>query len=367
MKIKAAVTRATASPFSLETLDLDDPRDGEILVRVMATGVCHTDIAMRDQTYPVPQPIVLGHEGAGIVEKVGRGVTKVAPGDHVVMSFNSCGHCDSCKEHEPNYCHDFFGHNFAGSRSDGSSALSKGGELIHGNFFGQSSFASFALCHERNVVKVRKDAPLELLGPLACGIQTGAGAVINSLQVRPGDSIAVFGAGSVGLSAIMAARVAGATAMIAVDVVDDRLALARELGATHTINPKTANPVEEIMKITGTGANFTFDTSARPAVIRQAVESLAPRGTCGIVGASGLDTELTFNAMHLMTAGRTIRGIVEGDSTPEVFIPQLIELYLQGRFPFDRLVKFYSFDQINDAIHDAETGRSIKPIVRMGA
>jgi len=366
MKIKAAVTRAKASPMSLESIDLADPRDDEILVRVVATGVCHTDIAMRDQTYPVPQPIVLGHEGAGVVEKVGRGITKVAVGDHVVMSYNSCGHCDSCNEHAPNYCHDFFGHNFAGVRSDGTSPLSKDGETIHGNFFGQSSFANFALCHERNIVKVAKDAPLELLGPLACGVQTGAGAVINSLEVRPGQTIAIFGVGSVGLSAIMAARVAGATTIIGVDVVGDRLTLAKELGATHVINPKSANPVEEIMKITGAGVNFCFETTARPDVIRQAMESLAARGTLGIVGASSLDVELTFNAMHIMTAGRKLQGIVEGDSTPDVFIPQLIELYLQGRFPFDKLVKFYPFDKINDAIHDAETGKAIKPIIRMG-
>jgi len=366
MKIKAAVTRAKASPMSLESIDLADPRDDEILVRVVATGVCHTDIAMRDQTYPVPQPIVLGHEGAGVVEKVGRGITKVAVGDHVVMSYNSCGHCDSCNEHAPNYCHDFFGHNFAGVRSDGTSPLSKDGETIHGNFFGQSSFANFALCHERNIVKVAKDAPLELLGPLACGIQTGAGAVINALKVGPGRSLAVFGAGSVGLSAVMAARAVGATTIIAVDVVADRLTMAKELGATHVINPKGADTVAEIMKITGTGVDFAFESTGLPAVIRNAMDSLAPRGTCGIVGASSLDTEITLNAMHLMTAGRSIRGIVEGDSNPDVFIPQLIDLHRQGRFPFDKLVTFYPYDKLNQAIEDAEAGRAIKPIVRMG-
>ncbi|WP_096704294.1 NAD(P)-dependent alcohol dehydrogenase [Magnetospirillum sp. 15-1] len=365
MKVNAAVTRAKHAPMSLEVLDLAEPRDGEILVRVVATGVCHTDIAMRDQTYPVPQPIVLGHEGAGVVEKVGRGVTKVAVGDHVVMSYNSCGHCDSCNEHAPNYCHDFFGHNFAGVRPDGTSALSKGTEVIHGNFFGQSSFANFALCHERNVVKVSKDAPLELLGPLACGIQTGAGAVINALKVGPGRTIAVFGAGSVGLSAVMAARVVGAITIIAVDVVPERLTMAKTLGATHTLNPKDVDVVAEIMKITGTGVDFSFESTGIPAVIRNAMESLAPRGTCGIVGAASLDTEITLNAMHLMTAGRSIRGIVEGDSTPDVFIPQLIELHRQGRFPFDKLVSFYPYEKINQAVEDAETGKAIKPIIRM--
>ena len=365
MKITAAVARAKSSPLSMEMLELEAPRNGEILVRMVATGICHTDMAMRDQTYPVPQPIVLGHEGSGIVETIGRGVSKVAPGDHVVISFNSCGRCPSCNEHRPNYCHDFFQHNFAGSRADGSTALKNGGEVIHSNFFGQSSFATHAVCHERNVIKVRKDAPLELLGPLACGIQTGAGAVINSFALRPGASIAVFGAGSVGLSAVMAARIAGATAIVAVDRNEDRLELARALGATHLIDAKLQSPAEAIMEISGIGVTFALDTTANPRVIRTAIESLAPRGVCGLIGASALDTEITLNAMHLMTAGRTLRGIVEGDSTPDVFIPQLIDLFMQKRFPFDKLVTFYPFERINDAIHDAEHGKAVKPIVRM--
>jgi aryl-alcohol dehydrogenase len=366
MKIRAAVTRAKSAPMSLEILELEEPRDDEILVRLVATGVCHTDMAMRDQAFPVPQPIVLGHEGAGVVEKVGRGVTKVAPGDHVVMTYNSCGQCPSCYEHAESYCYDFFGRNFAGARPDGSSPLSKPGEHIHGNFFGQSSFASHALCHERNIVKVTKDAPLELLGPLACGIQTGAGSIINGLKVRPGQKVAVFGTGSVGAAAIMAARVCGATTIIGVDLNADRLKLATELGATHAVNAGDGNPVEAIMGITGAGVDCSLETTAHAKVIRQAVDCLAPRGTCGILGASNLGTEMTLDVMHLMTAGRSIRGIVEGESTPEIFIPSLIELYRQGRFPFDKLVTFYPFDRINDAIHDSETGRAVKPVIRMG-
>jgi aryl-alcohol dehydrogenase len=199
---------------SIETLDLETPRDTEILVRVIATGVCHTDMVARDGHLPTPQPVVLGHEGAGVVEKVGKSVTKVSVGDHVVMTFNSCGHCHSCNDNAATYCHEFFPRNFFATRADGSSALSKDGERIHGNFFGQSSFATHAVCHERNIVKVPKHAPLELLGPLACGVQTGAGAVINALKVGAGKSFAVFGAGSVGLSAVMAAKVVGATTVM---------------------------------------------------------------------------------------------------------------------------------------------------------
>lgn len=366
MQIKAAVVRAAHAPMSLETLDLDDVRENEILVRLVATGICHTDLAMRDQAFPVPQPVVLGHEGAGVVERIGRAVTKVGVGDHVVMSFNSCGHCPSCMEHEPTYCHDFFGANFAGARADGTSPLSNGTERIHGNFFGQSSFATRAICTERNVVKVAQDAPLELLGPLACGIQTGAGAVMNALKARAGQSLAVFGAGSVGMSAIMAAKAIGLTTIIAVDLVRDRLELARTLGATHVINPAaTPDTAAEIRKITGHGVHYSFETTGVPKVLRQAVEALAPRGTCGFVGAAPLGTEVSFDVMDIMTQGKKLRGIVEGDATPDVFIPQLIELHRQGRFPFDRLVTFYPFEKINDAISDAESGKAIKPVVRM--
>jgi aryl-alcohol dehydrogenase len=365
MKIHAAVTRAAHAPMSLEALELEEPRHDEVLVRVVATGVCHTDIAMRDRTFPVPQPVVLGHEGAGIVEAVGAGVTRVVPGDHVVMTYHSCGICPTCAQDEPTYCYDFFGHNFAAVRGDGTTALSSGDERIHSNFFGQSSFATYALCHDRNVVRVGKELDLDLLGPLACGVQTGAGSIVNGLKVGVGQSVAVFGTGSVGLSAIMAARVVGATTIVGVDINDARLELARELGATHTFNSANADAAAEIVKATGAGVNFALDTSGLPAVIRQAVESLAPRGTCGIVGASPLGSEVSLDVMAIMTAGRSLRGIVEGESTPHIFIPALIELYRQGRFPFDRLLSFYRFEDINEAIDDSEHGRVVKAVVRM--
>jgi aryl-alcohol dehydrogenase len=365
MQIKAAVARVQGGPLSIETLEIEDPRDNEILVKVVATGVCHTDLVVRDGMLPTPLPVVLGHEGAGIVEKVGRAISKVSVGDHVVMTFNSCGRCPSCQDHHVSYCHEFFPRNFFAARADGSSALSSNGGRVNGNFFGQSSFASHAICHEANVVKVDAGLDLAPLGPLACGIQTGAGAVMNALKITAGKSFAVFGSGSVGLSALMAARVVGAATIIVVDTNDDRLAMARELGATHTFNPTTVNATEEIMKITGHGVNFALDTTGIAAVIRGAVMSLTPMGTCGILGASAMGTEITLDEVHFMSGGRRLMGIVEGESVPEVFIPMLAELNAQGRFPFDKLVKFYSLDEINQAIHDSETGKTIKPIVRM--
>jgi len=280
------------------------------------------------------------------------------------MTFNSCGHCPSCAEHLPSYCYEFFNCNFAGQRPDGSSPLSKGGVDIHGNFFGQSSFASHALCRERNVVKVPNDVPLELLGPLACGIQTGAGAVINALKIRMGETLAVFGTGSVGLSAIMAARLVGASKIIAIDLNEARLKFAKELGATHVIDAKSAKVVEEIRNITGAGTDFTFETTGVLPVLRQAIDALAPRGTCGFVGASPAGSEIAVNVTDIMTAGRKIQGIVEGDSNPDVFIPRMIDLYRQGRFPFDKLITFYPFEKINEAIDDSEHGRAVKPVVR---
>jgi aryl-alcohol dehydrogenase len=364
--IKAAVVRRAGGPFEIETLAVDEPRADEVLVRIVATGMCHTDIVIRDQVYPVPLPIVLGHEGAGVVERVGTAVRKVAPGDHVVLSFMSCGHCARCTAGQPAYCAKGHPLCFGGAREDGSTATRDSHAApVHDHFFGQSSFGTYALANERSVVKVRKDVPLELLGPLGCGLQTGAGSVINALKVGAGDSFAAFGAGSVGLSAVMAARVTGATTIIAVDVIPSRLALAKELGATHVVNAKDGDPVAAIQGIAGGGVDFALESTGRPEVVRQAVDALGTRGTVGIVGAAPIGTTASFDMGGLMSPGKSIRGIIQGDSVPDLFIPQLIELHRQGRFPFDRLVKFYSLDEINQAAADSESGATIKPILRM--
>jgi len=297
---------------------------------------------------------------------VGPGVTKVAPGDHVVMTFNSCGTCPSCHDHAPTYCHEFFPRNFMGARADGSSGLSREGETIHANIFGQSSFATFALCHERNAVKVSKDAPLEILGPLGCGVMTGAGAVMNALKAPAGRSLAVFGAGAVGLSAVLAAKASGVGPIIVVDINPARLALALSLGADHGLDGRSEPVVERIQAITGFGVDYSIDTTANLKVMRQAIDVLAPRGTCGLVGASKMGDELALDAVAVMSGGRTVRGVVEGDADPDTFIPELIDLYLAGRFPFERLIAFYPLERINEAVADGEAGRVIKPVVRMG-
>jgi len=362
MEIKAAVVREKGA-FVIEDLELEEPRDNEVLVRMVACGVCHTDLIARDQYVPVPLPAVLGHEGAGVVERVGSRVTKVQPGDHVAMSYLSCGSCGSCEKGAPTHCDTFMPANFSGARLDGSLTLRKGQDKVHGSFFGQSSFASHSLASERNVVKVPKDLPLEIMGPLGCGIQTGAGGVMNSLKARPGSSIAVFGAGSVGISAIMAAVVSGCTKIIAVDINDDRLTLAKEFGATHAINSAKTDPVAEVVGITGRGLDYSLDCTGVPVVLRSAFDSLATGGVCGLIGAAPAGAEVGLTMQSVLN-GRTLMGIVEGDSVCDVFIPLLIELYRQGRFPFDRMVTFYPFEEINRAAEDSEKGKTLKAVLK---
>ncbi len=363
MEIKAAVIFEKSGTFCIENLELSDPNDDEVLVRIVATGICHTDLGARDQHLPVPLPCVFGHEGAGIVEKVGARVTKVKPGDHVVLTWDFCGGCKACKSGENSYCHNFFLHNFHGARPDGTTTLRKGDQDIHGSFFCQSSFSNFALANERNAVKVSEEVPIEILGPLGCGIQTGAGAIMNTLQPRPGASIAVFGVGTVGLSAVLGSVVCGCTTIIAVDIHSNRLRMAKKLGATHTVNADKVNPVEAILEITGGGAEFSLECVGNPKVLRQAVDVLPRLGICGLLGVVPPGTEVSLDMDGLMN-GRTVRGIIEGDAIPDLFIPKLIELYIQGRFPFDRLITFYPFNEINRAVEDMEKGRVIKPVLR---
>jgi aryl-alcohol dehydrogenase len=366
--IRAAIVREAGKPLVFEEASLEAPRDNEVLVRMVATGVCHTDMVIRDQQYKTPLPMILGHEGAGIVEQVGRAVTTVAVGDHVVMTYMYCGLCSPCATGHPAHCANMGQLNFGGGRLDvSSSACDHDHGELHDHFFGQSSFATHAIASELNVVKVPKEVQLELLGPLGCGIQTGAGAVLNAMKVHAGSSFAAFGTGAVGLAAIMAARVAGATRIIAVDVNPARLELALELGATHTVNSRDTDPVAKIKEITGGGADFTLECSGRAAVLRQAIDSVGLLGTCGIVGATPEGTEASFNVNDVMIPGRRIMGIVQGDVVSRTFIPELIELYRQGRFPFDRLVKFYAFDEVNQAMEDSEKGITIKPILRIAA
>jgi aryl-alcohol dehydrogenase len=363
MKIKAAVLRQGDKPYSIETLELAGPGPGEILVRIVATGMCHTDVVPRAPEFAAlaPLPMVTGHEGAGMVEAIGAGVTEIAKGDHVVLSFDSCGTCMACRAGHPAYCATFLPRNMSARNLDGSTPTTDAsGQPVGGRWFGQSSFASYAIASPRNAVVVDRSLPLDLLGPLGCGIQTGAGSVLIAMGVRAGSSIAVYGAGAVGLAAVMAAQVAGATTIAAVDINPKRLALARELGATDVLDGRASDVVDQLTKLSGGGLDYTFDTTGIPAVMTGAVMALRPLGVCGIVGVRGADLVLPPLSLEL---GRQIMGIIEGDAVPQRFIPQLLALWRQGRFPFDRLIGKFPFEKIDAAEHASLSGEVVKPVL----
>jgi aryl-alcohol dehydrogenase len=361
--IKAAVLREAGGSFAIEDVELGAPGENEVLVRTVATGICHTDLLVRDQVLPPAPPAVLGHEGSGVVEAVGAAVSDVAVGDRVVLAPHSCGGCRGCLTGHPMRCEAFMPLNFGGRRADGSTAYrdAQGAELS-GHFFGQSSFGDHIVAHERSVVKVPDGAALELLGPLGCGLQTGAGAVLNVLSPPAGSSLAVFGTGAVGLAAVMAARVAGCGTIVAVDLNKDRLDIAVELGATHAVDAGAADLNEQVIRITGGGADFSLDAVGLPVTLRNAVGVLNMGGVAGLVGAGGVGREVLLDLVHLLFS-RTVTGIIEGDAVPQLFIPRLIDLHLQGRFPFDRLIQTYGFDEIGKAVEDAHHGDTIKPVL----
>ncbi|MCJ1675470.1 NAD(P)-dependent alcohol dehydrogenase [Rathayibacter sp. VKM Ac-2929] len=364
MQITAAVAREPQAPLTIETLELDELHAGEVLVRMVATGVCHTDAIVRDQVYPTPLPAVLGHEGAGVVERVGADVTTVKAGDHVLLAAAYCGHCDRCRAGQMAYCDNLFAADFGGRRTDGSTSLSKDGETISSHFFGQSSFATYANVVEESVVRIDDDIPLEIVAPLGCGIQTGAGTILNELKPGLNSTLVVTGTGAVGFGAIMAGRVAGCSKVIAVDIVPSRLDLALEIGATHVINTKDNDLTEEILRLTdGKGADYVVDTTARPEVLRKSADALGNRGTLVLVGAAKPGTEVSFEVGLSLVKGWTFKTVVQGSSVPQVFIPKLIELWREGRFPIDRLMRNYALDDINAGFEDSRTGAVIKPVV----
>jgi aryl-alcohol dehydrogenase len=366
MKSAAAVAHSPRQPFVVEEIDLPELDHTDVLVRIVAVGVCHTDIASRDGQLPAPFPAVFGHEGAGVVEGIGGHVKKVVPGDHVVLAPDSDGTCAQCASGEPTYCEGFLELNFQAG-ANGRTALLADGRQASIKYFGQSSFAHFAIVSERSVVRVRKDLPLKLLGPLGCGIQTGAGTVMNGLRPQPGSSIAILGCGAVGLAAILGSVVSGCAAIIAVDRNDNKLELARRLGATHSINTtRTPELGSALREIVHRGVNFVVDAAGVNALISMAVTGLARRGTIGLVAVPpSPERTLDLPWASLLLQGQAVRGFMEGNSIPDIFIPRMIELHAQGRFPFDKFVRYYPFNEINRAIEDQRNGSAIKPILEV--
>jgi aryl-alcohol dehydrogenase len=353
--IKAAVLRKKGGPYGIESVELEGPRDNEVLVRNIATGICHTDIAIGESRDAGAKPVVLGHEGAGVVIDVGKNVKSVHPGDHVILSFQYCGDCQECQSGHPWACQHFYKLNFGFSRLDGSNALQSSG--VYGHFFGQSSFSTHSVVTETNITKVSPDLNLEILSPLGCGIMTGSGTVINLLNVPKGASIAIFGTGAVGMAAVMAAHIVGAKPIIGVDIHPSRLELALELGATHVINSHQDDVASVISSIVGSGVDFILETSGNSTIYQIAIDVLNPRGTMANTAGSLVQDKLPGEK-------KSVR-VTMGSSFPQKFIPQLISYYQAGIFPIDRLEKVYDFSEINQAIADSKSGVAIKPVLRI--
>jgi aryl-alcohol dehydrogenase len=361
---RAAVLPEPRAAFEVQEVDLADLRANEVLVRMVATGLCHTDLGVWAGGGPFRYPTVLGHEGAGVVEEVGAGVAGIEVGDKVVMSFASCGDCASCRGGHPAYCSTWLPRNlFNGARDDGSPTITRAGKPIAGHFFAQSSFANHAIAEQRNIVVVGRDADLVQLAPLGCGVMTGFGSVWNVLDLKAGGRMGVFGAGAVGMAAIVAAKMRAPELLVAVDVVPERLELALSLGATHAVNAKTDNVVERMRDITrGTGLTAALDTTGIAAVARNAIDALGIRGHLATCAAPPPGTEIPVDFQGILT-GKMLSGITMGDATPQVLIPQLADLVMQGRLPLQRLIKRYRLDQLDQAAHDMHTGVTVKPVI----
>jgi len=364
MKITAAVARTPGADFTLETVELDEPRADEIRVRIHAVGLCHTDLVARDGAMPFALPAVLGHEGAGVVEAVGSDVTKVATGDRVAITFRSCGACARCKSGDPAYCHSMPAMNYIGMRLDGSKSIHQDGADLASNFFGQSSLATHALTYERNVIKLPADMPFEVAGPMGCGIQTGAGGIMKALACEGGSSLLILGGGAVGLSAVMGAKIQGCGTVIVVEPHAVRRALALELGATHVIDP-VAEPdlAAAVRAIVAIGVDYAFDTTGRPDTLTATMACLGPKGVFGIVGIPPAGTPMPGDLGTVLTFGQTVRGIIEGDSDPDVFLPELMTHWREGRLPLERLIKTFPLAQINEAVVAQHHGDCVKVVL----
>ena len=360
MRTRAALVRDSADDFTVEDVELRELRAGEVLVKIAAVGVCHTDLAVKASAGSSATPVVLGHEGAGVVEEIGPGVTGMSVGDHVILTFASCGACDLCLRGKPSYCDHFRALNSGGLTTTDDAAHTQGGRPVRGGFFGQSSFATHAIASPANAIVVPPDLDLTTIAPLGCGIQTGAGSVLNLLRPPPGSSVMIVGLGGVGMAGLMAAVACGAKHVVAVDPVASRRDVAQSLGATCALAPSD-DLVAEVLDHTDGGATHALDTTGRGDAIGQAFDSLSRTGHLVLVGLGMPD--LTLSGAALMSGGRSVTGSIEGDAVPREFIPLLAQMYRDGQLPLDRIVRKYAFGDINRAIADMRTGDVIKPVL----
>lgn len=363
----AAVVQAHGEPFVMRDLQLAPPEDDEVVVELEACGMCHADLAAQAGSIPFPLPGVLGHEGVGRIVATGAAVREREVGERVVVSFSACGRCPACLDAMPAYCHAWPRLNLVGGgRGDGSTSLCDHGHKVHSHFFGQSSFSRRIVTAARAVVPVPDDIPAAVLAPLGCGIQTGVSAAMCVLRPRAGDRVAVFGAGAVGLAAVMGLRFTGTSEIIAIDVHSHRLALAAELGATHVINAASEDVESALQRLTGgLGVDGAIETSGNPVALKSSIRMLAPAGTCVVVGVPAHGEPGEFDVIDVVARGLRIVGTNQGDANPRVTIPRLIELYRSGGLPIERLVTTFAFRDINAAAVASLDGSVIKPVLLM--
>lgn len=371
MKIRAAVLREMgaqyplreSAPLTITEVDLAPPRSGEVLVRIVAAGLCHSDLSVINGDRPRPMPMALGHEAAGVVVGLGPDVTDLELGDHVVMVFMpSCGHCRPCSEGRPALCEAGAAANGKGELLHGGSRLSCGGASIH-HHLGCSAFADHAVVSRRSLVKIDKDLPLDEAALFGCAVLTGVGAVVNTAEVKPGQSVAVVGLGGVGLAAVLGAVAAGAFPIVAVDLAEDKLDLARSLGATQTVNAAAPDAAEQIRALTGGGVDFSFEMAGSPAALDLAVRATRRGGTTVTSSLPRPDRTLALNIAGLVAEERSIKGSYIGSCVPVRDIPRYIALYRAGKLPVDRLMSAtIALDDINhafDLLHEAKVVRQV--------
>src|SRR5918992_3282912 len=363
MRTTVAVVNEQGHDFTIEEMELDEPRADEVLVRIEATALCHTDLSLRESLPTEMFPRVFGHEGAGVVEAVGDDIAGVSVGDHVVLSFRSCRACENCRRGLVGYCDETLMLNYLGFRMDGSTTLSRESGPVYGSFFGQSSLARHAIAYADNCVVVDPALDLAVLAPFGCGFQTGAGTVLNLLQPDADDSLVVYGVGAVGLAAVAAAPAGGVGTVLAVDRQPDRLRVAEKHGA-QSVDPADLGEVplvDRVKELTGGGATYAIDTTAVPEVVKQGTRALRMRGTMVALGLG--PEEYVLDAVDLLQGGKRVMSSIEGESDPQEMIPRLLRMRAEGHFDLDDLVTTYPFDQIGAAVDDVLAGRVVKPVL----
>lgn len=356
--MKAAVLYERRKPLVLDEIDLVEPDPNEVEIDLVASGVCHSDLHHIQRDTPTVLPVVLGHEGAGVVRSVGSNVTRVKPGDHVIIAFgNKCGECYYCLRGMPYVCT---------PANPPRTRLYKGDRPIT-QFINAGTYAERTVVSEGNVVKIREDAPLDVASLIACGVATGIGAVINTAKVEPGSNVVVIGAGGVGLNVVQGARLAGAARVIAVDLRDNKLDFAREMGATHTINSSREDVVERVKALTGgQGADYAFEVIGLPQTINLAYESVHKGGMAVVVGVADENAELTLKPVWMMRTARSLVGCNYGSTRPQVDFPKLLDLYMEGRIKLNELItRRFALDEINEAFRAMEAGEVARGILQL--